>query len=132
MSNKRKIKGGAGVAHRFQDYRIVTGANCSWWGSISEVGTAGSGLPVCPQCGSPLFEVESEAVWWAQVDRFIEANPDREMVEGITVADGYRDFIEWGRGKCFPGREGAGVTFGMTVWASELKVYASAQTLADG
>lgn len=75
-----------------RDARIVYGARCMWWGSIDESATAGSGLPVTPCCGSPMFEVESEAEWWAQVD----AHEER------TGTRGYRQFIEWLRGRCYP------------------------------
>lgn len=81
-----------------KDERVVYGANCSWWDSIDQADTKPSGLPCCPCCGGVLFEQPSEAGWWAQVATF-EANSH----------DGYRDFIEWLRGRCFPGRAGAGV-----------------------
>jgi hypothetical protein len=87
------------------DNRIVHGARCTWWGSISEVGelppTKGNpfgerqpgerGLPCCPHCRGVLMEVGSEAEWWAGVDRHeADGNP------------GYRAFVEWLRGQCFP------------------------------
>lgn len=79
------------------DTRIPYGIRCTWWDSISKVAlTAPSGphgirIPCCPHCGSPLFEVESEQVWFEGVDRH-EANGN----------PGYRAMVEWGRGKCFP------------------------------
>lgn len=81
------------------DLRIVYGARCSWWDSIDKVATTTGlpgGLPVCPHCGSPLFEVGSETEWWAGVDQH---ESEREP--------GYRAFIEWLRGKCFPTLEAA-------------------------
>lgn len=87
-----------------RDDRIVYGARCVWWDSISEVGekpaSAGSpfpaspgerGLPCCPHCGGVLFEVPSETEWWVGVDQHEAAgNP------------GYRAFVEWLRSRCFP------------------------------
>jgi len=78
------------------DRRVVYGARCSWWGSISEVGSIGSGLPCCPTCSGVLFEVPSAQEWWAGVDR--------HEAEGRT---GYRAFIEWLRGRCFPSLDAA-------------------------
>ena len=78
-----------------QDTRIVYGARCSWWDSIDKVGLIpvphSVGLPCCPHCQSPLFEIDNEAIWFASVDRY-EANGH----------PGYRAMVEWGRGKCFP------------------------------
>jgi hypothetical protein len=71
--------------------RIVYGARCTWWGSISEVGSTGTGLPVCPHCGGVLFEVPDEAGWWQGVDAY--------EAEGRA---GYRRLIEWARGRCYP------------------------------
>ena len=76
--------------------RIVYGARCAWWGSIHDVAAKPSGLPCCPHCGGVLMEVGSEAEWWAGVDRSEQdGNP------------GYRAFIEWLRGQCFPTLEQA-------------------------
>lgn len=97
------------------DTRIAYGANCIWWGSIHETGNTAThpahkadnearkkavprmaplidrGLPCCPKCGGMLFEVGSEEQWMASVDKYErEGHP------------GYRDFILWQRGKCFP------------------------------
>lgn len=76
------------------DTRIVYGTRCTWWDSIKNVGSfktdSGHNLPVCPHCGSPLFEVDSEEKWFAGVDK-------HEAVGNI----GYRDLVEYGRGKCF-------------------------------
>lgn len=89
---ERRSKGQRG--HRPPDTRIVYGARCSWWDSIDKVSTietpSGHGLPCCPNCQSPLYEVPSEAEWFAGVN------------EHATKEPGYREFIEWARGKCFP------------------------------
>lgn len=83
-----------------QDPRIVYGARCAWWDSIDKVSTTATGLPVCPHCASPLFEIGSEAEWWLGVQRHEEAgNP------------GYRAFVVWLRGKCFPGLEAAAAAY---------------------
>lgn len=82
------------------DQRIVYGARCSWWGSIAEVSTTGTGLPCCPHCAGVLFEVESEAAWWAEVDGYEAAGHP-----------GYRSFLGWLRGKCRPSLEAARAEF---------------------
>jgi hypothetical protein len=73
------------------DDRIVYGARCQWWDSIDKVATMpGGGLPICPHCGSVLYET-TPAKWWREVDAYeADGNP------------GYRQMIEWARGKCFP------------------------------
>lgn len=81
------------------DQRIVYGAGCTWWDGIYAVGHipgTGSpfnprGIPGCPHCTSPLFEIENEAAWWESVDLYEAAGHP-----------GYRAMIEWARGKCFP------------------------------
>jgi hypothetical protein len=74
------------------DPRIVYGAGCSWWDSIDKVAKTASGLPCCPHCGGVLFEVANEARWWRDVQMFESEHEP-----------GYRKFIEWLRGRCFPG-----------------------------
>nr|WP_294577496.1 hypothetical protein [uncultured Rhodopila sp.] len=72
------------------DTRFVYGARCTWFGPIAEIGKRG-GIPACPHCGSPLYEMPNEAMWWRVVDKHEAAgNP------------GYRAFVEWLRGKHFP------------------------------
>lgn len=73
-----------------RDQRFVYGARCTWFGAIEEIGHTASGLPACPHCGSVLFEMKSEADWWESVDRY-EAHGH----------PGYRQFVEWSRGKHF-------------------------------
>ena len=70
--------------------RIVHGAMCVWWDSIDKVATLEDGLPCCPNCHGVLFEVASEEEWMEGVNMHDMINP------------GYRDFILWLRGKCFP------------------------------
>lgn len=74
-----------------KDGRVVHGARCMWWESISEVGKSASGIPICPHCGGVLFEVENAREWWDQVQRHED--------DGHP---GYSDFIRWLRGRCFP------------------------------
>ena len=74
--------------------RIVYGARCTWWDSISFVGhtptRGGHSLPCCPYCGSVLFEVPSLAEFLSGADRYeTDGHP------------GYRKQLEWMRGKCF-------------------------------
>jgi hypothetical protein len=85
------------VSAQVKDERIVYGATCVWWDSIDKVGRKESAdrvfgpLPCCPFCGGVLFELDNEAQWFAQVDAYeAKGHP------------GYRKFIEWQRGKCFP------------------------------
>lgn len=101
------------------DPRIVYGAGCSWWESISKIATksvkiAGDDeameLPCCPHCKGVLFEVASEEVWWANVAAHIERS-------GETF---YREFIEWVRGKCFPStRQGSGADAARAAFEAE-------------
>jgi len=76
---------------RAVDERIVYGAQCSWWGSIYDVGASGSELPGCPHCHGVLFEVASEEEWWKGIDQYIARTGDQN----------YRKFTEWLKGKCF-------------------------------
>ena len=77
------------------DKKIVYGARCTWWDSIDKIGhhktASGHSLPVCPHCGSPLFEVTNINEWMTGVDR-----------HEVNGHPGYRAMTEWGRGKCFP------------------------------
>jgi len=72
------------------DKRVVYGANCVWWDTIDKVAAKESGLPCCPHCGSVLMEVPTLESWWNNVDEHEKkGNP------------GYRDMMEWMRGRCF-------------------------------
>lgn len=82
------------------DTRIVYGARCVWWDGIEKIGKTPAGvgptakmggLPCCPHCGGVLFEMDSPKRWWDGVAKH-EANGN----------PGYRAFIEWLKGKCFP------------------------------
>lgn len=74
--------------------RIVYSVRCSWWDSIAKVGTRDGtpgGLPCCPFCGSPLFEMADEDEWWTAIaEAAVERGSD------------YPAFIAWGRGRCYP------------------------------
>lgn len=78
------------------DRRIAYGARCTWWDSVTEAKQLPSGVPCCPHCRGVLFEVPSEDLWWQQVDEY-----------AASTTPGYRQFIEWVRGKCFNGQEAA-------------------------
>lgn len=80
--------------------KVVYAVNCTWWDTIDKAGKNPNGLPVCPKCGSPLFEMESEELWWAGVTAHESQNNP-----------GYAKFIEWARGKCFPRYEEAQARF---------------------
>jgi len=72
--------------------RVVHGARCTWWNLIGNAATTPTGLPVCPYCRSPLFEVPGLHTWWYGAEQAVEAG---------TVADDYLDFLEWLQGRCF-------------------------------
>jgi hypothetical protein len=70
---------------------IVYGARCCWWNTIDRAGRLGGqphGLPCCPYCESPLFEI-AEELWWEQAQE-VEDNG----------RDNYVDFVKWLQGKC--------------------------------
>lgn len=79
------------------DTRIVYGATCRWWDSIDKASsTDGSGLPCCPICGGVLFEVPTAEAWWRDVDDFeADGHP------------GYRELLEFTRGKCYKSMDAA-------------------------
>lgn len=70
-----------------KDQRIVYGI-CTWWDSIDKAANK-DGLPCCPHCGSPLFEMSSIEEWNSKVNEHEKKDP------------GYAKFVEWLRGKCF-------------------------------
>lgn len=85
------------------DTRYVYGANCTWHGSIADIGhkktnSAFDGseitLPCCPHCGGMLFEFPSKEVWGEAVAKQEAVNP------------GYAAFIEWAGsiGACWGGQ----------------------------
>lgn len=81
-----------------EDTRVAYGTGCTWWGSISEIGTRrdmGMPLPCCPFCQGMLFEVDSPETWWDNVRKYEE--------DGHP---GYVEFMKWTEGKCFssPGK----------------------------
>ncbi len=82
------------------DERVVYGACCVWWDSIYKVKVNTAGLPCCPFCSSVLLEVENEKKWYEWTDKY-EADGHR----------GYRKFIEWLRGKCFPTMRAAALEY---------------------
>lgn len=76
-----------------KDPRIVFGANCTWWESIDKASKIiGTDMPCCPRCHSVLFEVANEEVWWRDIENY-----DSQQ------RPGYRKYMEWAKGKCFPG-----------------------------
>jgi hypothetical protein len=71
---------------------VVYGARCVWWNTIDKAGTSSKeahALPCCPHYGGVLFQQE-ESDWWAGVSRYESDHP------------GYRKFVDWWRGRCFP------------------------------
>jgi len=73
-----------------QGEHIIAYGFCTWWDSLDKVGRLTNGLPCCPVCNSVLFQIP-EAEWFRQVEEY-EAKK----------LPGYRNFIEWLRGKCYP------------------------------
>lgn len=90
VAGARRDPAAEAAARTVQGQRVVYGARCCWWDSISAAGSKPSGLPCCPHCGGVLMETDSEATWWEGVDR--------AEAEGRS---GYRALIEWSRGRCF-------------------------------
>lgn len=94
------------------DPRVVYGARCSWWDTIDKIATSSSGLPVCPYCASPLFETTDLEEWYRQVDAHERSAPE----------PGYRIFVEWLRGRCFPAMgESSGIERARAAFALELE-----------
>ncbi len=77
------------------DNRLVYGAKCVWWDSISKVEKLPSGIPCCPHCRGVLFEVSNEAEYIDGAREYDKTHP------------GYFDLIMWMRGRCFPSIEAA-------------------------
>ena len=83
------------------DTRIVFGMRCVWWDGIEKVGKlppspSGHSLPCCPHCGGVLMQMDGPEQWWRTVEQH-QANGH----------PGYRAFIEWMKGKCFPTMQAA-------------------------
>ena len=80
---------------------IVSGARCTWWDTIDKAGkmpgpVGTHTMPCCPNCKSPLFQNEP-AEWWRAVDQY----------EASGHFPGYRAFVEWMQGRCFPNLDAA-------------------------
>jgi hypothetical protein len=85
---------------RDADNRVVYGISCVWWDGIEKVGKTplrgGVSLPCCPQCGGVLMQVDGPKQWWDAVEK-----------HEASGHPGYRAFIEWLKGKCFPTMQAA-------------------------
>lgn len=66
------------------DTRYCYSATCTWNGPIQETKPV-NGIPGCPHCGSPLYEVATPKVWWDSVDKYAREKPDPE----------YMNFMWW-------------------------------------
>lgn len=66
------------------DPRTIFGARCEWWDESGQTNPR----TACPHCGKPLVDMPTDE-WWRYIDRYDHTHP------------GYRNFIEWQRGKCF-------------------------------
>lgn len=86
------------------DERVVYGARCVWWDGIEKVGkitaSNGASLPCCPHCRGMLFEIPTPTEWWASVEKHQK-----------NGHPGYREFVEWLKGKCFPTIDAAKATY---------------------
>lgn len=102
------------------DTRYVYSANCAWHGRIADIGmteptppttvTIGgrqvqippTRLPCCPHCGSMLFEMPSEEMWWKGAEKHEQ--------KGHT---NYVNFLKWVREqpRCWPDIRSAGVEY---------------------
>ena len=51
------------------DTRYCYGACCTWHGPIQNTINS-SGIPGCPHCGGPLFEMKSKEEWNARAEEF--------------------------------------------------------------
>lgn len=74
---------------------IVYGSRCAWWDSIDKCSSLPSGLPCCPHCRCPLFQIEERH--WLEGARQYEA----------AGHSGYVALLNWSRGKCFPSFQAA-------------------------
>lgn len=112
-----------------EDTRVAYGATCTWWGLIDETAThpplvikGGPNLPrlrCCPLCEGGLFEIESEEIWWSEVDAHESAgNP------------GHRTYVEWRRGRCFPGNEAAEAAYELALEACSTPIPVATPPLA--
>lgn len=107
-----RIKGRA-QQKRDADGRFCYGANCTWFGSIHEVGstkplTDGHSLPCCPLCGGMLFEMPDEGEWWESIDAYERGDYPTPTAHPHP---GYRAMWEWQRAqkKCFFQGQGKGL-----------------------
>lgn len=101
-----------------EDKRFCYGANCTWFGPITDVGSTeykvkdqaerfpgligDTSLPCCPCCHGMLFELEQESHFWAGVHAF-EAGTYKKPEELAARSGparphpGYRAMWEWQR-----------------------------------
>lgn len=68
------------------DTRVVYGVTCTYWGDITTVAVR-NGLPVCPSCRRPLYEMENEAVMLLGAAEFDKTHP------------GYLDMVKWAKNR---------------------------------
>jgi hypothetical protein len=75
------------------DPRIAVGAECLWWGPVTE---AVARTETCPHCGLQCAIFADEAAWWADVEAFASTPrfPDyRQILEWLREGD--RHFASW-------------------------------------
>lgn len=101
-----------------QDSRFCYGANCTWFGPITDVGSTGKykvkdkaehfppfpgsadavdiSLPCCPCCGGMLFELPQESEFWLALQMF-EAGTYQTQAEQPAARPhpGYEAMWKW-------------------------------------
>lgn len=67
---------------------VVFCSLCTFWGDISAAAKSDSGIPVCPECGFPLYEMPKYE-WDTNVSRYDAGHP------------GYAEMMRWSKNRCF-------------------------------
>lgn len=101
MNRAERRRLGIKGAHRNARATVVFGAGCTWWDTIDKAGKNAVGMPVCPHCSSVLYELPTMKDWYDRVDAHDKQEP------------GYREFINWLRGQCFPGMDQANAAYSL-------------------
>lgn len=88
---------------------LAMSISCTWWDSLTKAALE-HGQPVCPHCGRPALRFP-EKLWWERID-----------YHGNSSAPGYRQFVEWLRGRCFPNERQARAVYGVQFVTIEREV----------
>ena len=68
-----------------KDQRFVYSTFCTFHGPIQQARPAMFGIPGCPSCGSPLFEMPSQDHWDRQISEYAAKKNDPD----------YPAFMKW-------------------------------------